>query len=166
MNKKVFLAICLGLFIFSLVVTYESYALFTSQVKGSATLRTARWDFLVNGERTTYTTNLGDLYPGVSNSFSMRLGAIGSEVDVEYSIKFDSPHDIPANLKLYRDAALQSEINIDGGTVSGSIQAGTETVITIYYAWPYGSAVEQYVPGEPWFNMTIIGYQKDPSGGV
>ncbi len=166
MNKKVFFVICLGLFIISIFATYQSYARFTSSVTGTASLRTAHWDFVVNNESTTFTTNLGNLHPGIENSYSIRLSALGSDVDVAYTITFGSPHDIPANLKFYRDSAMQSEISLNGGTITGTVQARTDNVITIYFAWPYGSTVEQYVPGEPWFNMTIVGRQTDPSGGV
>ena len=167
MNKKVlFFILCLGLFLTSVFVTYRSYAAFTSGVTGTATLKTAHWSFTADGESSTFTTNLGDLHPGVENSYSVRLSAVGSDVDVDYTITFGSPHDIPANLKFYRDSAKQIEISLNGGTVSGTIQARTESVITIYFAWPYGSTVEQYVPGEPWFNMTMVGRQTDPRGGV
>ena len=79
---------------------------------------------------------------------------------------FDNPHSVPANLKFYEDAAKHREISLNGGTVSGVLQAGTETVITIYYDWPYGSTAEPYVPGTAWFSMTVYGYQEDPSRGV
>ncbi len=166
MNKKVFFVICLGLFIFSFMFTYKSYASYRSSVTGTASVRTAHWDFIVNNMRQTFTIDLGDLYPGVENSYDVRLNAVGSDVDVHYTITFDSQHDIPANMGIYRDSTHQYEISLNGGTVTGTVQAGTENVITIYYAWPYGSAVEPYVPGEPWFNMTIVGYQEDPSRGV
>ena len=166
MNKKVFLAICVCLFVFSVTITFETYARYQSSVTGTATLSTAHWSFVANDVTTTFTVDLGSLYPGIDNSYDIRLSAIGSDVDVDYTITFDSAVDIPANLGFYKDSAKQLPINVNGGTVSGRVQAQTDTVITIYYEWPYGTDVEQYVPGEPEFKMTIVGRQKDPSGGA
>ena len=166
MDKKVFLIICVALFAFSIVFTIQTYSYFSTQVTGTGRVTFADWSFTANGEATSFTTDLGELYPGIDRSYQVRLSAVGSDVPVDYTVTFSYPQNIPANLKFYRDAAKQQQINLDGGTVSGSLNAGTETVITIYYDWPYGSSAEEYVPGTAWFNMTISGHQTDPSGGA
>ncbi len=166
MTKKSFFILCLALFIFSVVFTIRTYSYFSSQVTGTGLVTFATWNFEANDEEVSFTTDLGDLYPGIDKSFQLNLSAIGSEVPVDYTITFNYPNNIPANLKFYRDAAKQSEINLNGDTVTGTLTAGTATVITIYYDWPYGSAAEEYVPGNAWFNMTVSGHQKDPSRGA
>ena len=165
-NKKAFLILCIALFIFSVVFTMKTYSYFSTRVTGTGHVTFATWSFKANSEPISFTTDLGDLYPGIDKSFQLRLSAVGSEVPVNYTITFNYPNNIPANLKFYKDASKQQQINLNGGTVSGVLQAGTETVITIYYDWPYGSTAEEYVPGTAWFNMTIFGYQEDPSGGA
>ena len=166
MNKKIFLVLCLALFAFSIVFTMRTYSYFSNRVVGSGYVTFANWSFKADDQEVSFTTDLGELYPGIDRSFQVRLSALESEVPVNYTVTFSYPNNIPANLKFYRDAAKQSQINLDGGTVSGVLQAGTETVITIYYDWPYGSSAEEYVPGNAWFNMTISGHQTDPSGGA
>lgn len=166
MNKKAFFALCVALFIFSIVFTMQTYSYFSNRVTGTGHVTFATWSFKANGEDVSFTTDLGELYPGIDRSYQVRLSAIGSEVPVDYTVTFNYPNNIPANLKFYRDAAKQREINLNGDTVTGTLEAGTETVITIYYDWPYGSSAEEYVPGNAWFNMTISGHQKDPSRGA
>lgn len=166
MNKKVFIVLCLALFVFSVVFTIQTYSYFSNNVTGTGRVTFADWSFTADNSPTSFTTDLGDLYPGIDRSFQVRLSAVGSDVPVDYTVTFNYPNNIPANLKFYRDAAKQQEINLNGGTVTGQLTAGTETVITIYYDWPYGSSAETYVPGTAWFNMTIYGRQKDPSRGA
>ena len=166
MNKKAFLILCITLFIFSIVFTMKTYSYFSSQIGGTGHVTFADWSFEANDESVSFTTNLGELYPGIDRSYQLKLSAVGSDVPVDYTVTFSYPNNIPANLKFYRDQAKQSEIDLDGDTVTGRLSAGTETVITIYYDWPYGSSAEAYVPGDAWFNMTISGHQTDPSGGV
>ena len=166
MSKKKFIIVCILLLVASILLTMGTYSYFTTKVTGTATLVTASWSFKANGETTSFTTPLGDLYPGINRSFDIRLSAVGSEVPVVYTVRFNNPHNISSNLKFYRDSGKQSEINLSGDTVSGTLGAGAETVITIYYDWPYGSTAESYVPGDAWFNMTVSGHQKDPSEGA
>ena len=166
MNRKLFLLLCASLFIFSVVFTIQTYSYFATNVTGTSTLVLANWNFEVDDENMSFTTDLGDLYPGIDRSYQMRLSAVGSDVPVEYTITFNYPHNIPSNLKFYKDSAKQQEINLNGGTVSGNLNAGTTSVITIYYDWPYGSSAEEYIPGNAWFNLTIVGLQTDPSRGV
>ena len=157
---------CVALFVFSVVFTMQTYSYFSTTMTGTGYVTFANWRFTADDETTSFTTDLGELYPGIDRSYQVRLSAVGSDVPVEYTVTFSYPNNIPQNLKFYRDAAKQQEINLDGGTVSGNLTAGTETVITIYYDWPYGSSAEEYVPGTAWFNMTISGHQIDPSRGV
>ncbi|MBQ4633954.1 MAG: hypothetical protein IJB71_01245 [Bacilli bacterium] len=161
------LFICLGVFMMflSVILTVTTYAYYSTKVTGSAYINLAIWDFKVNGKETSFTNDLGNLYPGIDRSFQIILSAVDSEVTVNYEVKFNYPNNIPANLKFYTDMYKQNEINLDGDTLTGVLSAGTEAVITIYYDWPYGSAAEEYVPGTAWFNMTIVGYQEEPSGG-
>ena len=166
MSKKIFAVIGVALFTFSVVFTVQTYSYFASNVTGSGYITFASWSFTANGESTSFTTDLGELYPGIDRSYQVRLSAIGSDVPVEYTVLFNYPNDIPANLKFYKDSAKQQEINLDGGSITGTLAAGTETVITIYYDWPYGSTAEDYFPGNAWFNMTISGHQKNPNEGA
>lgn len=152
--------------ILSMGIVVSSYAYFSSKVTGTGSITFARWSFEANDEEMSFTTDLGNLYPGIDRSFEISLSAIDSEVPVSYNVKFNYPNNIPENLRFYTDMYKQNEINLDGDTLSGVLAAGTQTVITIYYDWPYGSTAEQYVPGTAWFNMTIVGHQEDPSGGV
>ena len=166
MNKKAFFVICICLFILSVAFTMRTYSYFSNRVVGSGYVTFANWSFKADDQEVSFTTDLGELYPGIDRSFQVRLSAIGSDVPVSYTITFNYPNNIPSNLKFYRDAAKQQQINLNGDTVTGSLSAGTDTVVTIYYDWPYGSSAEEYVPGTAWFNMTVSGHQTDPSRGV
>ena len=166
MKDKILTALGIVLMIGAVVLATTSYARFVSGVKGTANITLARWEFTANDETMSFSSDLGELYPGIDKYFQVILSAENSDVDVDYKIKFNYPNNIPENLKFYSDSAKTQEINLDGDTLSGILTAGKRTVITIYYDWPYGSAAEKYTPGTAWFNMTIDGHQKDPSGGV
>ena len=166
MNKKVFIISSVLLFIFSIFITMQTYSYFSTTITGKGKLVFANWNFRANNSSTSFVVDLGELYPGINRSYQLRLSAVGSDVPVNYTITFNHQNNIPINLKFYEDSSKLREINLNGGTVSGVLGAGTETVITIYYDWPYGSTAEEYVPGTAWFDMTIIGHQIDPSGGV
>ena len=166
MKDKILTALGIVLMIGAVVLATTSYARFVSGVKGTANITLARWEFTANDKTMSFTSDLGELYPGIDKYFQVILSAENSDVDVDYKIKFNYPNNIPKNLKFYSDSAKTQEINLDGDTLSGILTAGKRTVITIYYDWPYGSAAEKYIPGTAWFNMTIDGHQKDPSGGV
>lgn len=166
MKNKVLVGLGLFLMSMSIIISMTSYAYFTTKVTGTASVSLASWSFRANGEKMSFTTDLGNLYPGVDRSFEIELSAIDSEVPVRFNVNFNYPNNIPSNLKFYTDVYKQNEINLNGDTLSGVLSAGTKTVITIYYDWPYGSTAEENKTGNAWFNMTIVGYQEDPSGGV
>ncbi len=163
-NKYTFIGIVL--ITIGVIITMSSYAAFTSSITGTASVVFAKWDFKIDGEKMSFTTDLGNLYPGIDRSFKLSLSAINSEIPVDYTILFNYPNNIPNNLKFYSDEGKTDEINLNGDTLTGFLAAGTSEDVTIYYDWLYGSAAEEYVPGTAWFNMTIFGYQRDPSGGT
>ena len=166
MIKNKYTLIGLLLIVAGVIFTMTSYAYFSSDITGTASLTFATWDFKVDGDKLTYTTDLGNLYPGIDRNFKIALSAENSEIPVDYTILFNYPNNIPGNLKFYADEDKKIEINLNGDTLTGLLAAGVAEDVTIYYDWPYGSAAEEYVPGTAWFNMTIFGYQKDPSGGT
>ncbi len=166
MSRKIYCVLCIILFALAIIITYTSYAYFRTEMTGTATLTAANWAFTVNDATTPFTVNLGDLYPGVDNSFQLKLSAVGSEVPVEYTIKFTDAVDAPNNLHFYRDSGKNLEVSLNDGTFTGNLSAGAETYVTIYYYWPYGNSAEPYVPGQFSFTIEINGHQKNPNEGA
>ena len=80
-------------------------------VKGKGVIEVAKWAFLVNGETASITNiNLGKTYtaetlaqntiaPGTRGSFDIVIDASGSEVGIDYDVKFLNQTNKPANLK-------------------------------------------------------------------
>lgn len=166
MNRNKFLIFCIILFAFSVFFTIRTYAAFRTTVAATGKLRTAAWSFKANGTPSSFSTDLGELFPGASGNFEVRLSAAGSDVPVEYIITFENPVNIPENLHFYQDEDKQIEIDLDGGTMAGSLPKGTERIITVFYNWPSGNEAEAVNDGLVSFDMTIVGYQENPEEGV
>lgn len=163
MNKRVLLLIGLAFFLLSLFFSVYTHARYYTRVNvESTTMYTASWNFEVNNSPTSFTTDLGDLYPGVNRSFNLNLSSLGSDVPIDYTITFSNPRNIPGKLVFYEDSEKQHVIDLDGGTITGGMGANTNKLVTIYYDWAYEGA-EEPKTGSTTFNMTVVGIQRDPN---
>lgn len=156
MNKRLKIAMVLiAVTLIAALAISMAYSKYFSKISGTGTATVAKWSFKVNGEAENLgTITLGNttaqnskvadgkVAPGTSGSFNVALDATGTEVALDYTIKFENVNgNIPTNLKFYEDASYQTEIaDITSQGLTGSMGVNdsekTKTV-TIYWNWEY-----------------------------
>lgn len=151
-NKKILFVILILLAIILSFIGGKTFSKYMSQVQGSGTAEIANWVFKVNGtEDLVQSVDLLSTYnnetlidnkvaPGTSGSFNIIIDATGSEVGVDYKVKFLNETEKPQNLVfIYNDneyATIQELQEDLSGTINANEDNKTRT-ITINWEWQY-----------------------------
>ena len=151
-NKKILFVILILLAIILSFIGGKTFSKYMSQVQGSGTAEIANWVFKVNGtEDLVQSVDLLSTYnnetlidnkvaPGTSGSFDIIIDATGSEVGVDYKVKFLNETEKPQNLVfIYNDneyATIQELQEDLSGTINANEDNKTRT-ITINWEWQY-----------------------------
>ena len=146
------LVICVLLAIILSFMVGKTFAKYVSEVKGAGTAEIANWVFKVNGtEDLVQSVDLLSTYnnetlidnkvaPGTSGHFDIIIDATGSEVGVDYKVKFLNETEKPQNLVfIYNDneyATIQELQEDLSGTINANEDNKTRT-ITINWEWQY-----------------------------
>lgn len=159
-SKKIVL---LSIVIIAIVLSFvggQTYAKYMSRVTGQGTADIANWSFKVNdNEDKIQTISLkstvnnetlvnNKIAPGTEGSFQIKLDATGSEVGINYAIKFENETQKPTNLKyIYEEKSFDSITELQQfltGTINVNDESKTKT-ITIDWKWPYetGNTIEE-----------------------
>lgn len=158
-KKKILVALLL-LLIIMLVLLGNTYSKYITQVEGKGVIEVAKWAFLVNGQTATMTNiNLAKTYhentllqnriaPGTRGSFDIIIDATGSEVGINYDVKFLNQKSKPTNLKFQYDGNIVSSLSDLEEMLQGNIAANANEKVktfTIEWFWEYetGSTKEQ-----------------------
>ena len=153
-NKKRILLITLLLLVLALMIILGkgSYSKYLTQVNGKGVIEVAKWAFLVNGETASITNiNLAKTYtpetlaqntiaPGTSGSFDIKIDTTGSEVGINYDVKFENENSKPQNLKYTYDGHTVNTIKELEPFLIGTIDANSNEkvkIMTIEWNWPY-----------------------------
>ena len=192
-NKKRILLIALLLLVilFMIVIGKDSYSKYLTQVNGKGIIEVAKWAFLVNGETASITNiNLSKTYkaetltqntiaPGTRGSFDIKVDTTGSEVGINYNVKFENENNKPQNLQYIYDGHIVNSIKELEPFLTGTIDANSNEkikILTIEWNWPYetgstenekfiqdvedttdGKLLENYS-----FNIIVTGTQVEP----
>lgn len=151
-NKKILFVILILLAIILSFIGGKTFSKYMSQVQGSGTAEIANWVFKVNGTEdlvknvdllSTYNNETlidNKVAPGTSGSFDIIIDATGSEVGVDYKVKFLNETEKPQNLIfIYNDneyATIQELQEDLSGTINADEDNKTRT-ITINWKWQY-----------------------------
>lgn len=130
----------------------KTFSKYVSEVQGEGTAEIANWVFKVNGKEdlvqsvdllSTYNNETlinNKIAPGTSGSFNIVVDATGSEVGVDYQIKFLNESEKPQNLVfMYNDNQYESLQVLEQdllGTINANEEDKTRT-ITIQWEWQY-----------------------------
>lgn len=153
-NKKriLLIALLLLLIVFMVLLGRGSYSKYLTQVKGKGVIEVAKWAFLVNGETASITNiNLAKTYtaetlaqntiaPGTRGSFDIKIDTTGSEVGINYDVKFENENSKPQNLQYTYNAHTVSTIKELEPFLIGTIEANSNEkvkIMTIEWNWPY-----------------------------
>lgn len=153
-NKKRIILITLLLLVLALMIILGkgSYSKYLTQVNGKGVIEVAKWAFLVNGETASITNiDLAKTYtpetlaqntiaPGTRGSFDIKIDTTGSEVGINYDVKFKNENSKPQNLKYIYNGHIVSTIKELEPFLIGTIDVNSNEkvkIMTIEWNWPY-----------------------------
>lgn len=156
-SKKIIRLICGLLLIVILQTIGFTYAKYIGKEEGTGYAEVAKWAFQIakDGQQTK-TVNLvssvdnntlvnGKIAPGTSGTFDITIDATGSEVDVDFDVKFSNEKNKPNNL-VFTCAGIHynslSEIQNMKGTIKHDDQERTKT-ISVSWVWGYETGLTQ-----------------------
>ena len=152
MKKK---AVIISAILVAIILSFiggQTYSKYVTEVRGDGTAQIATWDFKVNGQKEeVQTISLGSTYdsstlvngkiaPGTEGNFQIKVDATGSDVGIDYKIKFSDETTKPANLKFYYQEVEYNSILELGEALSGTINADDENkskTFDIKWKWNY-----------------------------
>lgn len=130
----------------------QTFAKYVTEVRGEGVAEIATWSFKVNGgSEQVQTINLASTYdnetlvgnkiaPGTSGSFKIIVDGTGSDVGIDYKIKFSGESTKPTNLKFIYDGTEYNTISELENILSGTINANDENkekTFEIGWKWDY-----------------------------
>lgn len=151
-KRIILLILLLILLVFMFLLGGGSYSKYLTQVEGKGVIEVAKWAFLVNGQTASITNiNLAKTYkaetlaentiaPGTSGSFDIKIDTTGSEVGINYDVKFENEKNKPQNLNFTYDGHTVSTIKDLEQYLKGTIEANSNEkvkIMTIEWNWPY-----------------------------
>ena len=152
MKKKAVIIIAILVAIVLSFIGGQTYSKYVTEVRGDGTAQIATWDFKVNGQKEeVQTISLGSTYdsstlvngkiaPGTEGNFQIKVDATGSDVGIDYKIKFSDETTKPANLKFYYQEVEYNSVLELGDALSGTINADDENkskTFDIKWKWNY-----------------------------
>ena len=151
-SKKIVLLVIAIVAITLLFVGGRAYAKYMARVTGKGTADIAAWSFKVNeNEEKLQTISLkstinnsslvnNKIAPGTEGEFQIKLDATGSEVGINYVIKFENESQKPTNLKFTYDGKTYNSLKNLQQDLTGTINANDENkvkAITVGWNWKY-----------------------------
>ena len=147
-SKKVIVLLIAIIAILLSFVGGQVYAKYMSKVTGQGTADIASWSFKVNGnEEKLQTISLkstmnneflinNKIAPGTEGDFQIRLDATGSEVGINYVIKFENESKKPTNLKFIYDGKTYNSLSDLQQDLTGIINANeADKIKTLIIGW-------------------------------
>lgn len=151
-SKKIILILTLLLVALTIGIGGYTYAKYTTSVRGGGQVDVAKWSFKVNNNSeqletirlidTVDETRLvnGKIAPGTRGEFTINIDGTGTEVGIDYFIKFENEQNKPTNLTYtYEGQKFKSLAEIEA-FASGAISADESNKtrdITIEWEWDY-----------------------------
>lgn len=159
-SKKIILLLAILIALVLSFIGGQTFSKYITEVRGEGIAEVARWSFKVNGQdEEVQTINLAStcnnetlidnkIAPGTEGTFKIVVDGTGSDVGINYTIKFENESNKPQNLKfIYNEKEYNSitELQEDlKGTINANDQEKTKT-LNIKWKWAYeiGSNAEE-----------------------
>lgn len=157
-KKKIILIVAILSCILLAFIGGQSYSKYVSEVRGNGIAEVATWSFKVNGQKeqvqaielgsTCHNETLvnNKIAPGTSGNFNIIVDGTGSEVGIDYNIRFENETTKPTNLKFVYAGQEYSSINELQTNLSGTIDANAPDktrTLTIGWKWDYETGSTQ-----------------------
>lgn len=191
-NHKKILIIFILLILILLALLGHTYSRYITTINGKGIIEVAKWAFIVNGENSS-TTNIklaqtynpntlveNRIAPGTKGSFDIVIDTTGSEVGIDYCVKFENENNKPKNMEFsYGDLTVKSIKELED-VLKGNISADTQDkvkTLTINWQWKYetGSTKEEIETNDAkdtqdakllsqfQFDIIVVGTQVEPT---
>lgn len=164
-SKKIVLVLIAVVAILLAFVGGQAYAKYMSRITGKGTADIASWSFKANeNEEKMQTISLkskmnnstllnNKIAPGTEGEFQIKLDANGSDVGINYVIKFENETNKPTNLKFTYDGKTYNSLTELQKDLTGTIDAnGQEKIktLTVGWNWNYetGSTQQEIVASD------------------
>ena len=159
-SKKIILLLAILIALVLSFIGGQTFSKYITEVRGEGIAQVERWSFKVNGQdEEVQTINLAStcnnetlidnkIAPGTEGTFKIVVDGTGSDVGINYTIKFENESTKPQNLKfIYNEKEYNSitELQEDlKGTINANDQEKTKT-LNIKWKWAYeiGSNAEE-----------------------
>lgn len=151
-SKKIILILAILIAIVLSFIGGQTFSKYITEVKGQGIAEVARWSFKVNGKsEEVQTINLAStcnnetlinnkIAPGTEGAFNIIIDGTGSDVGIEYNVKFENEMNKPQNLKFMYNEETYNSITELEDILTGVINANAEnkvTTLTVNWEWEY-----------------------------
>ena len=159
-NKKIVAVLIILAAIILSFIGGQTFSKYVTQVNGEGVANIAKWTFKVNdNESKLQTINLAStvnndtlidnkIAPGTSGDFQIKIDANGSDVGIDYKVKFINELNKPQNLIFtYEDNKYENVMDLSE-ILTGTIDANSpekEKTINIHWEWPYETGTGEEV---------------------
>ena len=159
-NKKIVAVLIILAAIIISFIGGQTFSKYVTQVNGEGVANIAKWTFKVNdNESKLQTINLAStinndtlidnkIAPGTSGDFQIKIDANGSDVGIDYKVKFINESNKPQNLIFtYEDNKYENVMDLSE-ILTGTIDANSpekEKTINIHWEWPYETGTGEEV---------------------
>lgn len=159
-NKKIVAVLIILAAIIISFIGGQTFSKYVTQVNGEGVANIAKWTFKVNdNESKLQTISLAStvnnntlidnkIAPGTSGDFQIKIDANGSDVGIDYKVKFINELNKPQNLIFtYEDNKYENVMDLSE-ILTGTIDANSpekEKTINIHWEWPYETGTGEEV---------------------
>ena len=182
---------CMLVVAFLIIIGTGTYAYYRSTMTGTTSGTIAKWSFTANNQASTFSLDLGGLYPGKTDVKYIELSAENSDLPVLFAVIMNIPNYLNSDgnfdneIDMLKFASLYGRTYFDNSfthnfitdqTVGyfGVLLGGETVTVPIYYNWPYDadaensfvldSDVQNIADGRLLTNnISVVGYQMDIS---
>ena len=161
-SKKLIVLLSIILVLLILSVVGYTYAKYRTQVKGGAQADIAKWSFTVNENSEEIETiklqdtiskavdekflKKGKIAPGTTGKFIIDIDATGTEVGLNYDVKFANEHNKPTNLKFTYGGQTYNTLAELQEATKGTIYVNDTNKtknLEIGWVWEYETGTEE-----------------------
>ena len=101
-KKRMQMIIGISMMVFAIAIAGGTYAYYQSTITGDASGTILEWDCINSSG--TLTNALGNLKPGSSGSFALKVKSSNFKTDVTVNFSYNNPENAPDNFKLYKES--------------------------------------------------------------
>ena len=157
-SKKIILILAILIAIVLSFIGGQTFSKYIAEVRGEGVAEVARWSFKVNGQaQEVQTINLAStcnnetlinnkIAPGTEGVFNIIVDGTGSDVGIEYNVKFENEMNKPQNLKFIYSGVTYDSITDLEDKLTGVINANAEnkvTTMTVNWEWEYETGSDE-----------------------